>query len=215
MKKVKEILIKVCGLKEFENIQTIVNLQPDFIGFIFYEKSKRFFSWEPEKIKFIRNLSKVNKVGVFVNADFEEIMKKVKDLNLQFVQLHGNESPEFCKQLQKEIKVIKAFRIDDNFDFKITEPFLDICEYFLFDCFTETYGGSGQKFNWNQLQHFPFSKNYFLSGGIKPEDAAAIKKLNLPGLYAVDVNSGFEIAPGLKNITALKTFIPQIKNYSE
>lgn len=210
MKKENEILIKVCGLNEFENIKAIVNLQPDFMGFIFYEKSKRFFSEEPEKIKFIRNLSKVNKVGVFVNADFKEILKKVKELNLQFVQLHGEETPEFCKQLQKEVKVIKVFRIDDNFDFKITEPYLEVCDYFLFDCFTEVYGGSGQKFNWNQLEDFPYSKKYFLSGGVKPEDATAIKKLNLPGLFAIDVNSGFEIAPGLKNIVTLKYFMQKM-----
>ncbi len=211
MKKEKEIFIKVCGLNNLENIEELNLLQPDFMGFIFYEKSKRFFTKEIDKINFVRNLTNINKVGVFVNTDYEEIIQKVQDLHLQFVQLHGEETPAFCERLQKDVKVIKAFRLDDNFDFKITKPYLNVCEYFLFDCFTEAYGGSGQKFNWNQLQHFPFAKKYFLSGGIKPEDASAIKKLNLPGLFAVDVNSGFESAPGLKNIAALKTFMEQIK----
>lgn len=210
MKQENKILIKICGLNNLENIEELNLLQPDFMGFIFYQKSKRFFIKDAEIIPFIRNINNINKVGVFVNEGYTEIMQEVKDLNLQFVQLHGNETPEFCEQLQKEVKVIKAFRIDDNFDFKITEPYLEVCDYFLFDCFTEAYGGSGQKFNWNQLEEFPYSKKYFLSGGIRPEDAAIIKSLKLSGLFAVDVNSGFEMKPGLKNIAALKYFMQEM-----
>ena len=206
------LLMKVCGLNNQVNMEELVTLQPDFMGFIFYEKSKRFFQKENEKINFVRKIKSINKVGVFVNAAFEEIIKKVKELDLQFVQLHGDESPEFCADLQKEVKVIKAFRIDHNFDFKSTEAYLQTCEYFLFDCFTEAYGGSGQKFNWRQLLDFPFNKKYFLSGGIKPTDAANIKNLNLPGLFAIDINSGFETEPGLKNIPAIKNFINEIRN---
>lgn len=210
MKQENKKLIKICGLNNLENIEELNLLQPDFMGFIFYQKSKRFFIKDAEIIPFIRNINNINKVGVFVNEGYTEIMQEVKDLNLQFVQLHGNETPEFCEQLQKEVKVIKAFRIDDNFDFKITEPYLEVCDYFLFDCFTEAYGGSGQKFNWNQLEEFPYSKKYFLSGGIGPEDAAIIKSLKLSGLFAVDVNSGFEMKPGLKNIAALKYFMQEM-----
>ena len=210
--KEKNLLIKVCGLNDKANMEELASLQPDFMGFIFYEKSKRFFQREEFKIEFIRNLKNVNKVGVFVNADKEEVMEVVRELDLQFVQLHGDESAEFCADLQKEVKVIKAFRIDKNFDFKTTEVYLQTCEYFLFDCFTEAYGGSGQKFNWRQLLDFPFTKKYFLSGGIKPTDAVAIKNLKLPGLFAIDINSGFEIAPGLKNISAIKSFIHEIRN---
>ena len=210
--KENNLLIKVCGLNNKENVAELASLEPDFMGFIFYEKSKRFFKKEIEKINFVRNLKSIQKVGVFVNASFEEIMTTVNELDLQFVQLHGDESPEFCADLQKEVKVIKAFRIDQNFDIKITEPYLHTCEYFLFDCFTEAYGGSGQKFNWRQLLDFPFIKKYFLSGGIKQKDAAEIKNLNLPGLFAIDINSGFEIKPGLKNIKEIKSFIHEIRN---
>ncbi len=205
-------LIKVCGLNDGGNVAALMALQPDFIGFIFYEKSKRFFENETEKVQFIKNIKNVNKTGVFVNAGFEEIMQRVKRLNLQYVQLHGEETPDLCSKLQKEVKVIKAFSIKEHFDFKNTERYLLACDYFLFDCFTEAYGGSGKKFNWLQLENYHYAKKYFLSGGIQPADAAAIKNLKLPGLFAIDVNSGFEIAPGLKNIKEIKTFIHEIRN---
>lgn len=211
MKGENKILIKVCGLNKLKNIEAIQKLKPDFIGFIFYNKSKRFFKRELNQNSFILNLNYINKVGVFVNASMEEIMQEIQELNLQFVQLHGEETPAFCKQLQKKVKVIKAFRITNNYDFKLTVPYLDCCDYYLFDCYTPDYGGSGQKFNWHLLKYFPFTKKYFLSGGIKPEDAEEIKNLKLPGLYAVDINSGFEQEPGLKNTAAVKRFLNEIK----
>ncbi|GEJ37069.1 phosphoribosylanthranilate isomerase [Flavobacterium psychrophilum] len=193
--------LKICGMKYPENILEVSTLLPDYLGFIFWEKSSRYFDLEipeiPESIK---------KVGVFVNATLEEILLKIKKYNLNLVQLHGNESPEFCKELKKStIKIIKVFSVNDDFNFSALEPFEAVCDYFLFDTKGKLPGGNGITFNWQILQKHKSTKPFFLSGGIGLDDIKNIKKLNLP-IYAIDVNSKFEIEAGLKNIELLKSF---------
>ena len=193
--------LKICGMKYPENILEVSQLLPDYIGFIFWKKSSRYFDSEIPKIN-----KSIKKVGAFVDATLEEIISKIKKYNLNAIQLHGNESAEFCKKLkQKDIEIIKVFSVNDDFNFSILEPFENTCDYFLFDTKGKLPGGNGITFNWQILQHYKSTKPFFLSGGIGLDDIKNIKKLNLP-IYAIDVNSKFEIEAGLKNIKLLKSF---------
>ena len=165
-----DLKLKICGMKFPENILEISQLQPDFLGFIFYANSPRNFEKKipelPEKIK---------KVGVFVNASFEEITSKIKFYNLDFIQLHGNELPEFCKNLQEKIPVIKAFSIDENFDFETLKKYYESCTYFLFDTKAKNHGDNGIAFDWNILENYKLEKKYFLCGGISLENVSDLK----------------------------------------
>jgi phosphoribosylanthranilate isomerase len=193
--------LKICGMKYSENILEISELLPDYLGFIFWEKSSRYFDGEIPEIP-----KSIKKVGVFVDATVEEIISKIKKYDLNVVQLHGDESPEFCRNLKmKNIEIIKVFSVNDDFDFSVLEPFENACDYFLFDTKGKLPGGNGITFNWQILQHYKLTKPFFLSGGIGLNDIEDIKKLNLP-IYAIDVNSKFEIEAGLKNIKLLKSF---------
>lgn len=188
-----------------ENILEISQLQPDFLGFIFYKKSPRNFEKE------IPDLPKdIKKVGVFVNASSEEILQKSKQQNLDFIQLHGNESAEFCRKIQKEIPVIKAFSIDEDFDFGTLNEYENSCDYFLFDTKGKNHGGNGITFDWSLLDNYKLDKKYFLSGGISLENTAAIleflKTKSAENCFAIDINSQFEIKPGLKNIAKITEF---------
>ena len=197
--------LKICGMKYPDNILEVGSLLPDYMGFIFWEKSARYFD------EVIPTLPKsIQKVGVFVNATSEEILEKIKKHDLQAVQLHGNESVEFCESLKKKlpkgIDVIKVFSILDTFDFAALKPFEPLCDYFLFDTKGKLPGGNGTTFDWKVLEQYPSNKPFFLSGGIGTEELEDIKqvlKMNLP-IYAIDVNSKFEIEPGLKDIERLK-----------
>ena len=220
-------------MKYQDNITEVASLQPDYLGFIFYEKSTRYFNGTipeiPETIK---------KVGVFVNATLEEIIEKINKYHLQAVQLHGNESPEFCKELKRfchsaldaestkkneilnqvqhdnTIEIIKVFSIKDTFDFSVLKPFESVCDYYLFDTKGKLPGGNGYAFNWNVLKDYPSDKPYFLSGGIGLEETENLqdflKTEASNKCYAIDVNSKFEIEPGLKNIDLLKKFKSQL-----
>ncbi|MCG2612438.1 phosphoribosylanthranilate isomerase [Flavobacterium sp. SM15] len=191
--------LKICGMKYLSNIQEIATLQPDYLGFIFYEKSPRFFSGELPILP-----KSIQKVGVFVNAYLDDILDKIQRYNLQLVQLHGNESPEFCKLFQHlNIKVIKVFSVDDTIDFQSITPYETVCDYFLFDTKGQYHGGNGTPFNWQILKNYPSKKPFFLSGGIGLENIRTIQHLNLP-IHAIDVNSKFELEPGLKNTQLLK-----------
>lgn len=193
--------LKICGMKYPENIIEVGSLLPDYMGFIFWKKSARYFDGIiPELPKSIQ------KVGVFVNATVDEILEKVEKYDLQVVQLHGHESVEFCVDLKnncgKPIEIIKVFSVNDTFDFEILEPFETVCDYFLFDTKGKLPGGNGTTFDWEVLKKYPSKKPFFLSGGIgieELEDVKQILKTNLP-IYAIDVNSKFEIEPGLKNV---------------
>jgi phosphoribosylanthranilate isomerase len=193
--------LKICGMKYPENILEVSQLLPDYIGFIFWKKSSRYFDSEIPKIN-----KSIKKVGVFVDSTSEEIISKIKKYDLNVIQLHGNENPEFCRNLKMEnIEIIKVFSVNDDFNFSILEPFENTCDYFLFDTKGKLPGGNGITFNWQILQHYKSTKPFFLSGGIGLDDIKNIKKLNLP-IYAIDVNSKFEVEAGLKNIELLKSF---------
>lgn len=203
--------IKVCGMNR--NTVEVGALKPDYLGFIFWEQSKRNFDEKqlvlPHRIK---------KVGVFVDGRIEEVIEKVKTHQLLAVQLHGSESPEYCialKQLLKGVEIIKVFSIIDKFNFEELKPFESVCDYFLFDTKGKLPGGNGFKFNWEVLKGYPSKKPFFLSGGIGLEDMDSIQEfMQRPEsrhCYAVDVNSKFEIGPGLKDIEKLKDFIKNLK----
>lgn len=190
-------------MRDKENISGLLALKPDFIGFIFYDKSKRFVADFPQ----IEIPSATKKVGVFVNQTIEEIAEKANNHTLDFVQLHGNETPEFCEKLAtKNIKIIKAFSVDENFDFSATKPFEKGVYLFLFDTKGNNYGGNGIKFNWELLQNYTGKTPFLLSGGISKNDSEEIKKFKHPAFLGIDINSGFELEPGLKNIKEIKEF---------
>ena len=199
--------LKICGMKYPENILEVGALLPDYMGFIFWEKSARYFNGEiPELIGTIK------KVGVFVNQSQEEILEKVIKYNLQAVQLHGNESVDFLPELKKKLpnktEIIKVFSADENFDFEIIKPFEAVCDFFLFDTKGKLPGGNGITFDWTILKKYKFEKPFFLSGGIGINELKAIEeisKTNLP-IYGIDVNSKFEIEPGLKNKNLFSNF---------
>ena len=202
------MIIKVCGLNNSENINQLMKLDLDFMGIIFYEKSSRFFSSD------VLPKSEKKYVAVFVDESLEVIKKLINIYKFEYVQLHGNEDEKFCKELSSFCNIIKAFRIDDTFDLNDIEKYSKYCKYFLFDTFTESYGGSGKKFNWDLLLNYDHKKDFILSGGINLELISSIKKLKnqLPNLIGVDLNSKFEIKPGLKDINRVKKFIKSIKN---
>lgn len=204
--------LKICGMKYPKNILEVGTLLPDYMGFIFWEKSTRYFDGIipllPKSIK---------KVGIFVNEKEQEILIKIKKYDLQAVQLHGNESVEFCVNLKNKIdptlEIIKVFSVNDVFDFEALNPFENVCDYFLFDTKGKLPGGNGTTFDWKVLENYPSIKPFFLSGGIGIEEIEGVKeilKTNLP-IYAIDVNSKFEIEPGLKNIELLSSFKNNLK----
>lgn len=201
------MLIKVCGMKYAENISELIKNEIDFIGFIFYEKSARYINKIPIEIP-----KTIKKVGVFVNPDLKEIVKIVRENNLQYVQLHGNESIDFCKALKEyKIRIIKAFSIDENFDFKTTCKYQFYSDYFIFDTKGKNYGGNGVKFNWDLLENYTGETPFLLSGGIKSEDLSKIENFKHKMFEGIDINSGFETEPGLKNIPEITSFISKIK----
>ncbi len=205
--------IKVCGMRNPANIKELVSLKPDYIGFIFYPKSKRYIGIQiTEEIQAMIPVY-ILKVGVFVDEPFNNLINKFNANQLDMVQLHGTELPDYCKRLkQLSIPVIKVFSITADFDFESVKPFDSYCDYYLFDTATELRGGSGMKFNWEKLDEYVGNKPFFLSGGIIPTDIEKIKELSHNKLHAIDVNSGFEIEPGLKDIPKLKTFIEGVKS---
>ena len=186
----KNIKLKICGMKYPENIKKITALQPDYLGFIFWKKSSRLMDVElipelPETTK---------KVGVFVDASATEIRSKVAQYQLDIVQLHGNESASFCTEIkQLNVEIIKVFSIDTNFDFSVLEEFLPMVDYFLFDTKGKLPGGNGITFDWNVLENYHFNIPYFLSGGIGTTEIDGLKEfLKSPTAkkcYAIDVNS--------------------------
>ncbi|BBA17155.1 phosphoribosylanthranilate isomerase [Blattabacterium cuenoti] len=202
-----KLKIKICGMKF--DIQKISDLLPDFIGFIFYPNSPRFvgFDFVIPKLK-----NKILKTGVFVNESEENILKMKKKNKLDFIQLHGMESPFYCERLfQKGLNLIKVFRINDFFDFKKIIDYVPFCTYFLFDSDTIYYGGSGQKFCWKKLHEYTFQVPFFLSGGIGIQDFDKIQNFYHSEIFGIDINSKFEFFPGKKDDIKLKTFIKKIK----
>jgi len=205
--------LKICGMKYKNNINEVAQLRPDYMGFIFYEKSSRYIDTD---IPVLPN--SIQKVGVFVNASLEFVLRKIKKYNLEAVQLHGQESPDYIKNLRKLatdsginfITILKVFSIKDDFNFSILIPFEDICDYFLFDTKGKLPGGNGYTFNWDVLKNYPSTKPFFLSGGIGLDEIDNLKDFRNTKAskycYAIDVNSRFELEAGLKNSKELETF---------
>jgi len=200
--------IKVCGMRNASNITDLVALKPDFIGFIFHEKSARNVKEVPKA-----NIPKnINKVGVFVNRSIAFIETKINDFGLDYIQLHGTETPDFCNELKSsDIKIIKAFNIKKAFNFEQLKAYETSCDYFLFDAFGKQAGGNGITFNWDLLNEYKGEKPFLLSGGIDETMAETIKNIKHNKMTGIDINSGFEIEPALKNIAKLKTFFQKIK----
>jgi phosphoribosylanthranilate isomerase len=198
------MLIKVCGLRD--NFQEVAALNPDFAGMIFYEKSPRFVGKNDSEILKQKILG-VKKVGVFVNASENYIFDSVLKYNLDFVQLHGGETVDFCEKIRQKVPVIKAFGILSEEDLVAAQNYAQTVDYLLFDTKTKGYGGSGQKFDWKMLGNIVFKKKFFLSGGISLEDLAEIKALKINDLAGVDLNSRFELSPAKKNIEKLQQAI--------
>jgi phosphoribosylanthranilate isomerase len=202
--------IKVCGMKFTENIRQVANLKPDYMGFIFYTKSKRNVESNLDE-QFLNSLNTINRVGVFVNQEVEFIIEQAQRFGFKYIQLHGDESPEVCKKLKVEgLKVIKAFSVDESFDFSVTKPYKTVCDFFLFDTKGDNYGGTGKKFDWQILKKYDNELPFFLSGGIDLLQVEEIKKLEGLNIHAIDINSKFEIEPGLKDADKVKKFIQQL-----
>ena len=197
-------------MKYKDNIELVANLQPDYLGFIFYQKSKRHFDGEMPTLP-----TAIKKVGVFVNEEVSVINDLIKKYDLKGVQLHGDESAHFCSELKASSKtgleIIKAFAISEKFDFSMLKNYMLVCDYFLFDTKGKERGGNGTLFDWELLEQYPFDKPFFLSGGIGLDEAdriAAFLESPLSNYcYAIDVNSKFESEPGLKKVQELKKFI--------
>lgn len=199
--------VKVCGMRQPENIRQVERAGADWIGFICYSKSPRFVGENA-----IPPTPNAKRVGVFVNADFPEIMGYASRLNLHIIQLHGHESPCLCKQLRAEgFQVMKAFQAKTSDWDAETEPYAPCCDYFLFDTPCAGYGGSGQSFQWDLLSGYHGDTPFFLSGGLRPESLEALQAFSHPQWVGIDLNSGFEVSPGLKDAALLQSFITQFK----
>jgi len=205
------IKVKVCGMKFPDNINQLSDLQIDYIGFIFYEKSKRFVGDLLEQFSLETFLKSIKKVGVFVNSSFDTILNANLKYHFDYIQLHGNESPEFCEQLfNGGFKIIKAFQISGEFDFFTCKAYENVCDYFLFDTKTDKFGGSGQLFDWKLLENYKLDTKFFLSGGISIENMEQIHSFSHSRLHALDLNSKFELSAGLKDISKLRLFLEKI-----
>jgi phosphoribosylanthranilate isomerase len=203
--------VKVCGLNEPGNIVKIADLSPDFMGYIFYQGSKRFVGTEPDFLS-MHKPQDILITGVFVDEALQVMIKSIVYYSLDAVQLHGIEDPGFCTKLKETgVIIVKAFEVNERLNFRNLLPFMECCDYFLFDTGTGGKGGSGQKFDWSRLKDYDLGKPFFLSGGIGPDDAKEIKKISHPDLFAVDINSRFEISPGIKDVEKVKNFINEIK----
>lgn len=184
-------------MREATNILDIGNMQPDFMGFIFYNKSPRFVGADFAMPGLLDK--NVKRVGVFVNTDVSDIISTIGKHKLDMVQLHGDESTELCQKVKSQAEVIKVFSIDDTFNFNVVKPYEAVVDYFLFDTKGPQRGGNGVAFDWRALRNYKGDVPFFLSGGINSNNAAFINEINHPRLFAIDVNSGIEIRPGLKD----------------
>ncbi|HVG14754.1 MAG TPA: phosphoribosylanthranilate isomerase [Chitinophagaceae bacterium] len=206
--------IKVCGITRLEQLQSLENSGVDFAGMIFYEGSKRFVGEKLTNDKAEVKKLKIQKVGVFVNEEVEKIEELVAGYGLDYVQLHGDESVLFCKEVEAFVPVIKAIRIGPakNIGGEL-DAFKDACSYILFDTDSKGYGGTGQRFDWSILKDTRMRQPFFLSGGIGPDDVAELKGFDHPHLFAVDINSRFEVEPGVKDLDKVNEFIDKMHSH--
>ncbi|HWZ13868.1 MAG TPA: phosphoribosylanthranilate isomerase [Mucilaginibacter sp.] len=202
--------IKVCGLKMPGNIKAVAALHPDYMGFIFYERSPRFVGNPTEEM--LENIpASIQKTAVFVNESAGEINALIDKYHFDAIQLHGDEDPDFAHSFRNKVKVIKAFGVDNTFNFDKLNDYVNKADYFLFDTKTEKHGGSGKPFDWVVLDNYRLDVPFFLSGGISPENLEQVLNLNHPQLYGVDLNSKFEDTQGVKNIEHLTKAFETVK----
>jgi phosphoribosylanthranilate isomerase len=205
---------KVCGITQLKQLQQLDGLDIDFAGLIFYKDSPRYVGDKISAEDLKNSDFDLKKVGVFVNADYDEIMQVVEDYGLDVVQLHGDESPELCEELSEEVEVIKAFKVKDS-KTSIDEMVADydeVCDYYLFDtASSDLEGGTGKQFDWKLLTKAKIEKPFFLSGGIGVDDIAKVKAFKHPDYYAVDINSKVEKEPGVKDMALVLQFRQGLK----
>jgi len=209
------MIVKVCGMCDPGNIRDIANAGADWIGMIFYEKSPRYVGNAGGALndEIVVNNKALKKVGVFVNATFEEMIEKGRDYRLDYIQLHGSEKPELCDALKKQgLNVIKALSIASVEDVKAADAYAGYVDFLLFDTKCEGYGGSGKQFDWSVLDAYTGETPFILSGGLKPDSAMLVKTFSHHSMVGVDINSGFEISPAFKNVDLVEGFIKNIKS---
>ena len=195
------MIIKVCGMREIDNIRDVEALGIDMMGFIFWPKSSRYVSQRPDYLP-----KRVKRVGVFVDEDPEQVKRLADDYALDYIQLHGQESPSYIFQL-RGLHVIKAFNISIAEDLLQTQPYEGLVDFFLFDAKGKSVGGNGEKFNWDVLDAYQGATPFLLSGGIGPDDAERVNAFYHPKCIGIDLNSRFELSPGLKDVAKLKEFM--------
>jgi phosphoribosylanthranilate isomerase len=208
--------IKVCGLTQPSQVYALDEMGIEFAGFNFYKPSSRYI-YKYSSAAAIKNIhGKINKTGVFVDEDVEKLLRTVDDCGLYLVQLHGNESPRYCEKVASYISVIKVFRLtgNENVEWKIKD-YYDVADMFLFDTDSVSFGGSGKKFDWQVLKGLNIRKPFFLAGGIAVDDADELKKFSqnavAKDLFAIDINSKFEVAPGVKDLEMIRIFKERLK----
>lgn len=200
------MIIKVCGMRDADNIKEVEALGVDWMGFIFYPHSQRYVgdaapAYLPSKCK---------RVGVMVNSSLEEIVLRQSQFGLDFIQLHGDETPQFCASVKERVpkaKLIKVFRIKNKSDLNAINAYEDVADYFLFETKTNVYGGSGQQFDWSLLRGYQGVTPFLLTGGIGPDDAVKVHRFSHPRFVGVDINSRFELAPALKDVALIRKFL--------
>jgi phosphoribosylanthranilate isomerase len=202
--------LKVCGITQLEQLLALQEIGVDYAGLIFYGGSPRFIGAHNLEASILKQTEiTIKRIGVFVNAKEDEILKAVDDWKLEMVQLHGEESPVFCEKISNHVKTIKAFRVkeEESLAYKVA-PYENAVEYYLFDAMGKQYGGTGNKFDWKVIAEANIQKPYFLSGGLGPDDVADIQAFTQTNsnCFAIDVNSRFEVKPGVKNLEIVKTF---------
>ena len=202
-------MIKVCGMREADNIRDVEALGIDMMGFIFWPKSSRYVSQRPDYLP-----KRVKRVGVFVDEDPEQVRRLAGEYGLDYIQLHGHEMPEVISYLRTPAlphpRIIKAFNISTEEDLLQTKPYEGLVDYFLFDAKGKSVGGNGEKFNWDVLEAYQGSTPFLLSGGIGPDDAERVNAFYHPKCIGIDLNSRFELTPGLKDIAKLREFITNL-----
>jgi len=204
--------LKVCGITTTEDILALITLKIDRLGFIFYHMSKRYVYGELIKGGLKAIPKHIKKTGVFVNAEIAEIEQIINQYQLDSIQLHGDESPEFCNHFKGIVEVIKTISIKDKSSFETAKLFENVCDLFLFDTQSEHYGGTGKTFDWQWLEEYTLDKPFYLSGGISLENFEEIKKIKHGKLTGIDINSKFEIRPGIKDIEKIKQLIYLMNN---
>lgn len=208
------MIIKVCGIKSTENIAFLKKAKIDMVGLNFYPLSVRYIEEDMESSRFALLPSSLKRVGVFVNEDMTKVLELVKKFRLDMVQLHGNEDAAYCLEVSKHVALIKVFRVSESFDFSDVVQF-GMSSYFLFDTYCEQYGGSGKKFNWEVLDNYKGDIPFLLSGGIGPDDYVDLLNFTHPHFAGIDINSKFEITPGIKEAQLVLPFVAKIKAKSD